>query len=80
MEESPVKLGCELCPKYEPFVEFLFGNLKNLEVEAAKYQADVKDNELNDEIKKMLLKFKSGEYLYQNIFASNVHSQRKGLI
>lgn len=57
--ESPVKFGCDLCPKYEPFVQFLFETLKNLEVEAAKYQADIKDSDINDEIRKLLLKFKS---------------------
>ncbi|ODM89343.1 Proteasome activator complex subunit 4 [Orchesella cincta] len=57
--DSHIKLGCEVCPKYEPFVEYLQGNLKNLEAEAAKYQANVKDCEINDEIRKLLLKYKT---------------------
>lgn len=58
-------------PKYEPFVDYLFGHLTNLEIEAAKYQADVKDCEENDEIRKLLLKFKSGQsVIFYNVFFS----------
>jgi len=52
-------MDCDFCPKYEPFVEFLFQNLESIEEQAAKYQANEKDSESNTEIRKQLLKFKT---------------------
>lgn len=60
--ESPVPFNSELCPRYDTFVDFIFDRLSSLEEEAAKYQANEKDSEENAEIRKLLLKFKTGEY------------------
>jgi hypothetical protein len=62
--DSPVEMDCDFCPKYEPFVEFLFQNLDSLEEQAAKYEANEKDSESNAEIRKLLLKFKTSKSLF----------------
>lgn len=64
--ESPLKLGCSVAPKYEPFVELVFESLKNLVEESTKYRANVGDNgkQENTEAGKLLLKYKSSKTTY----------------
>jgi hypothetical protein len=65
--DAPVPFKTEICPKYEVFVDFLFETLKDLEEEAAKYLANENDCEENAEIRKLLLKFKTGTYFKINL-------------
>jgi len=59
--EQPVKFEIQISPQYEPFVNLVFDGLSNFVPEAAKYLANDKDSEENAEVRKLLLKFKSGK-------------------
>jgi len=56
--DSPVPFNTDICPRYEPFVDFLLDQLKNVD-SIVKYQANEKESEENSELKNLLLKFKT---------------------